>query len=395
MCASNMASRQDLDKAKVALKKLVAMTGHTEGSKEQASHALRQLFRSNGLAPKSGDHPEMDAKLATLLDRVLKHGTAGTAKLEAPAPAMESPVELAEKMGDEVVKQPLPEIPKRRLVLPQEGGLAAPMKVRVKEARKALQAKDAMVTQLTHKLKLCRKEVWALQCETNAADVKVGRILLQREAELPERFRQQLAELKVKEEALADQLSEARANAQRWASVAKRQDAMLQQEREERSDVQSILAKHPAGVVFFSPGADSDSEEETGKRRNATEVTLGSSDEDSYRPPRTGAAAKARAHSDDSSESSGSADSLDLPGTGATGTTERPALEPSAAVGAVLGKYRSVTYGKQRGVTLGTAKAKAVPPLPTLQTRKLEEADEVYSDISEDIPESLLRLVRG
>lgn len=69
------------------------------------------------------------------------------------------------------------------------------------------------------------------------------------------------------EDALADELSQARANAQRWASagssfchlllgvqVAKRQDAMLQQEREEqRGDAQSILAKHPAGEVFWSP----------------------------------------------------------------------------------------------------------------------------------------------
>ena len=36
------------------------------------------------------------------------------------------------------------------------------------------------------------------------------------------------------QEEIADQLSTARANAQRWASVAKRQDAMLQQDRSGR-----------------------------------------------------------------------------------------------------------------------------------------------------------------
>lgn len=46
------------------------------------------------------------------------------------------------------------------------------MKVRVKDARKALQKRDQQVTQLTASLKQCRKEVWDLQCEANAADLK-------------------------------------------------------------------------------------------------------------------------------------------------------------------------------------------------------------------------------
>ena len=46
------------------------------------------------------------------------------------------------------------------------------MKVRVKDARKALQKRDQTVTQLTASLKQCRKEVWDLQCEANAADLK-------------------------------------------------------------------------------------------------------------------------------------------------------------------------------------------------------------------------------
>ena len=83
------------------------------------------------------------------------------------------------------------------------------------------------------------------------------------------------------EEALADELSQARASTQRWASVAKRQDLMLQQEREEqRGDAQSILAKHPAGEVFWSLASDSESDEEPRRRPGPSEVTLGSSDEE-------------------------------------------------------------------------------------------------------------------
>eukprot|EP00434_Breviolum_minutum_P032791 symbB.v1.2.028999.t2/scaffold3118.1/size63164/6 len=219
----------ELDKAKVALRKLVAMSapanGKTtsEGSKEQASQALRQLFRRNGV-PKSGDEAgEMELPGSAAASSSTRRPPGSTGPVE-------SPEELAEKMGPEPYKRPLPELPKRPLVLKEEGGFSAPMKLKVIEARKALQKKDQTVTQLTLSLKQCRKEVWKLQCEANAADMKVARLLEKREGELPEDFRDELERLKDKEEELADQLSSARANAQRWASVAKRQDAMLQQD---------------------------------------------------------------------------------------------------------------------------------------------------------------------
>jgi len=360
----------ELDKAKVALRKLVAMSapanGKTtsEGSKEQASQALRQLFRRNGV-PKSGDEAgEMEVKFATLLDRVLKpaSGSAAASSSTRRPPGstgpVESPEELAEKMGPEPYKRPLPELPKRPLVLKEEGGFSAPMKLKVIEARKALQKKDQTVTQLTLSLKQCRKEVWKLQCEANAADMKVARLLEKREGELPEDFRDELERLKDKEEELADQLSSARANAQRWASVAKRQDAMLQQEREEqRGDAHSILAKHPAGEVFWTFASDSESEDASPRRR--PEVTRsGSSDEDSDRPAAKG---KAKAPSYSSESASSGDDSIDLPGTGPSGPSQ---------------------------VTASFAKAKASPTVPPIPAR---DADEVYSEISEDIediPES-------
>lgn len=360
----------ELDKAKIALRKLMAMSktangnATSEGSKEQASQALRQLFRRNGAAKDdAGEAGEIDVKLATLLDRVLKPtGASSSSSSKGPMPvtkpAMETPEELAEKMGPEPYRKPLPDIPKRRLVLPEEGGLSAPMKVKVKEARKALQKKDQTVTQLTLSLKQCRKQVWDLQCEANAADMKVARMLQKREGELPEEYREELERLKDKEEEIADQLSTARANAQRWASVAKRQDAMLQQEREEqRGDAHTILAKHPAGEVFWTFGSDSDSEEASPARRRdgPTEVTRdGSSDEDSYRPMAKG---KAKAPSYSSDSASSGDDSIDLPGTGPVGSS---------------------------GPSGPSAKAKAVPAVPIVSAH---DADDV-SEISEDIPES-------
>lgn len=363
----------ELDKAKIALRKLMAMStangnATSEGSKEQASQALRQLFRRNGAA-KDDAGGEMDVKFATLLDRVLKPpGASSSSSSKGPGPmpvtkpAMESPEELAEKMGPEPYRKPLSEMPKRRLVLPEEGGLSAPMKVKVKEARKALQKKDQSVTQLTLRLKQCRKQVWDLQCEANAADMKVARMLQKREGELPEEYREELERLKDKEEEIADQLSTARANAQRWASVAKRQDAMLQQEREEqRGDAHTILAKHPAGEVFWTFGSDSDSEEASPARRRdgPTEVTRdgdGSSDEDSYRPMAKG---KAKAPSYSSDTASSGDDSIDLPGTGPVGSSG-----PSGPSGP-------------------SVKAKAAP-VPVVSAHDVDDV----SEISEDIPES-------
>ncbi|CAK9106904.1 GDT1-like protein 1 [Durusdinium trenchii] len=386
----------------------------SEGSKEQASQALRQLFRSNGLA-KSGDvsgHPEIDVKLAALLDRVLKvpgdaSGSSSTPKSSAARMETwrtESPEELAEKMGPEPVRKPLPELPKKRLVLPEEGGLSAPMKVRVKNACEALEKKDKTVTQLTLNLKQCRKEVWKLQCEANAADMKVARLLQKREGELPEEYREELERLKDKEEALADQLSHARANAQRWASVAKRQDAMLQQEREEqRGDAHSILAKHPAGEVFWSQESDSESEEER-RRPGPSEVTLGSSDEESPRGSYPAAKGKSRPRSY-SSDSASSGDSLGLDGPTSTAAavtakavpplpelSKTQKLQEDADEGASSISGDSLDLpGTGPTPTTTAVTAKAVPPLAQLpKTQRLPEddEDEIYSEIESDIQES-------
>jgi len=264
--------------------------------------------------------------------------------------------------------------------------MLASVRVKVLEASKALRAKDNMVTQLTQKLKQCRKEVWDLQCEANAADLRVARILQQNSAKLPENYRREFEELKEKEEELADVLAVARAEAQRWASVAKRQDAMLQQEREEQrgADAKSILMKHPAGEVFWMPGPDSDSEDDAAMmpvRRRAEDVTLGSSDEDSDRQPTRADLAKAKARFEaerrlDDSDSP-SDDSID---------EVRPIRSGPGAV-------RETKQDKEEATKISTPPAtKAVPPLPGLSSLPggrpgYDDVEEVYSDdsISEDI----------
>ncbi|CAE7237778.1 unnamed protein product, partial [Symbiodinium microadriaticum] len=356
------------------------------GSREQASLALRELCR--GLVPKSGEQDinEMDAKFQALLEKILaQRGELAPAPV-ASAVSAEDPLELAEKLGPEPVEAKKPEPLRRRLVLTEEGGMLASVRVKVLEASKALRAKDNMVTQLTQKLKQCRKEVWDLQCEANAADLRVARILQQNSEKLPEKYRREFEELKEKEEELADVLAVARAEAQRWASVAKRQDAMLQQEREEQrgADAKSILMKHPAGEVFWMPGPDSDSEDDAAMmqvRRRAEDVNLGSSDEDSDRQPTRADLAKAKARFEaerrlDDSDSP-SDDSID---------EVRPIRSGQGAV-------RETKQDKEEATSISTPPAtKAVPPLPGLSSLPggrpgYDDVEEVYSDdsISEDI----------
>lgn len=385
--------------ASTALRKLMTLSksGSTKsstdatGSREQASLALRELCR--GLVPKSGEQDinEMDAKFQALLEKILAQrgelvpAPAATSAPVAPLSA-EGPEELAAKLGPEPVEEKKPEPLRRRLVLTEEGGMLASVRVKVLEASKALRAKDNMVTQLTQKLKQCRKEVWDLQCEANAADLRVARILQQNSAKLPENYRREFEELKEKEEELADVLAVARAEAQRWASVAKRQDAMLQQEREEQrgADAKSILMKHPAGEVFWMPGPDSDSEDDAAMmpvRRRAEDVTLGSSDEDSDRQPTRADLAKAKARFEaerrlDDSDSP-SDDSID---------EVRPIRSGPGAV-------RETKQDKEEATNISTPPAtKAVPPLPGLSSLPggrpgYDDVEEVYSDdsISEDI----------
>ncbi|CAE7213718.1 unnamed protein product [Symbiodinium sp. KB8] len=392
----SMASARE-DKAKMAssaLRKLMALSksgsaksgSDAAGSREQASLALRELCR--GLVPKSGEQDinEMDAKFQALLEKILaQRGELAPAPV-ASAVSAEDPLELAEKLGPEPVEAKKPEPLRRRLVLTEEGGMLASVRVKVLEASKALRAKDNMVTQLTQKLKQCRKEVWDLQCEANAADLRVARILQQNSEKLPEKYRREFEELKEKEEELADVLAVARAEAQRWASVAKRQDAMLQQEREEQrgADAKSILMKHPAGEVFWMPGPDSDSEDDAAMmqvRRRAEDVNLGSSDEDSDRQPTRADLAKAKARFEaerrlDDSDSP-SDDSID---------EVRPIRSGQGAV-------RETKQDKEEATSISTPPAtKAVPPLPGLSSLPggrpgYDDVEEVYSDdsISEDI----------
>ncbi|CAE7513450.1 unnamed protein product [Symbiodinium natans] len=368
-----------------ALQKLVTMTksassSRDTGSREQASVALRQLFGASGLSWKSGDQDinEMDTKLQALLEKILAQRGEPVAATSTPPVSSESVEELVAKLGPESLEPKKPEPPRRRLVLTEEGGMLASVRVKVLEASKALRAKDNTVTQLTQKLKQCRKEVWDLQCEANAADLRVARILQQHAETLPEKYRKEFEELKEKEEELADELAVARAEAQRWASVAKRQDAMLQQEREEQrgADAKSILMKHPAGEVFWMPGPDSDSEDDAAAimkmRGRAEDVNLASSDEESDRPTRADLAkAKARFEAErrlDDSDSP-SDDSIDEP--------VRPIRIEQGA--------REAKPDKEEAPKAFSPPAKTVPPLPGLSSLPARPG---FDDAEEDVGSS-------
>lgn len=153
------------------------------------------------------------------------------------------------------------------------------------------------MTRVTRELKQCRSCLWNIQREQSAAEAQLANIIRARIVELPAEVRDEELLVDRKERQLAQELSEARANAARWWSIAKRQDAMLQQEREAQrgGDAHRILALHPAGEVFLQAAhPDSDSEEgfygddqfyggglrQVDRRQVQESVSLGSSDED-------------------------------------------------------------------------------------------------------------------
>jgi len=225
----------------------------------------------------------------------------------ADSVAVEHPdpqVLLAAMVPEGELKMPPPPAPRRSVVQTEEA--AANLRNQVKEMRRMLESRDKSVTDLTRRLKLCRINIWTKQKEQNAAEVKLSQILAERSQELPESAHKESEQVEQQETLLAEELGEARASASHWASTAKRQDGMLQQERDSQKggDAQSILAKHPAGEVFL-PWQRDDSDSEDGEsargggdrdrrryeqRRGREDVSLGSSDEEEEDFPSRGGA---------------------------------------------------------------------------------------------------------
>lgn len=307
--------------AKAALKSLLAATQSSRSKenssanqdKDKAGLALRQLFRTDfirALQPAEADvrQADIEAKLSRLVEKASKNGTNGQKDLTFKPPArvsetqqkpprkpMQDLHELCEKLGPEPYEKPSPAPPRRSVVVEDEAGRSAGAKLRLLKARRELSSMDKQVSQLTRNLRECRKSVWEQQRVLDNADYHCSRLISEHADEFPPADRKELEELDTKCSKLSEELSEARTEHARWLAVAKRQDGMLQQEREAQKggDAQAILAKHPAGEVFLPPmPPDSDSEDEPEPRRRPTqqqqqhrrneEVSLGSgsSDED-------------------------------------------------------------------------------------------------------------------
>lgn len=181
--------------------------------------------------------------------------------------------------------------PWRSLVVKGEGQAAKALRVQVQEARSCLHNFDKEVTSLTQELKKSRTRMWVQQREHCNTEAQLEGLLRERRSAISSELLQEEERLRQQETQLNHELNEVRASIVRWSQVAKRQDAMLQQDRDaQRPDAQRILAKHPAGEIFWpNMAADTDSEDgyDDGPKRGAwnrgggqEDISLGSSDED-------------------------------------------------------------------------------------------------------------------
>mmetsp|Transcript_160139 Transcript_160139/g.282418 ORF Transcript_160139/g.282418 Transcript_160139/m.282418 type:complete len:486 (+) Transcript_160139:82-1539(+) len=303
---------------------------------EQAGMALRHLFRAEIQKalhpPKAATRmEEMHGQISRLLDQVAPADKMETnqdgAQTQSPKSGMSfrpperkgraaqmvdiaaqtdpllTPMRFVDPPANEIPPQEelQPEGARRlKLVFQENNREAENLRNNVKQARSRLQVLDAETTRLTRELKLCRKSLWEQQREQSNTDGKISSIIAQRAADLDEEQGKELVRLEEEERSLAQELSEARQVAGKWSNIARRQEEMLKQERDQakEDDVHKILLRHPAGEVFLPPmlpndGSDDMSDDEYYRdaprgpfrgRRDEEEPTLASSDEDDYRP---------------------------------------------------------------------------------------------------------------
>lgn len=171
-----------------------------------------------------------------------------------PAAAIPKSFEPPNRRGD-----PPPRVPERRKLTIDGGIEAKGLRKEVTDARGRLFKLDSETTSLQVELKKTRTVLWEKQREQCSAEARIGKTLEGRASELGPKIREEEEKLLEEERGLARELSEVRAVAAHWISVAKRQDAMLQQEREQGREKESsshwpqALMKHPCGEVFGLP----------------------------------------------------------------------------------------------------------------------------------------------
>lgn len=271
--------------------------------------------------------------------------------------------------------------PRRPLVVEDPGDDAEYLRKKVEEMRRRLFLLDKQVTGLTREVRESRSAIWGQQRDQNCNELRLADTLAQRRDELRPEVCSEDEKLEEEERRLAQELSEARARVVRWGGVAKRQDSVMQQEREARDDLGALLKKHPAGDVFTLPVGEGDSDEEfppsrgrspsnraAPKRRAHVSVTLSdaedsedeegrrgaarsrrsSEDEREFVPPNAQQRRKASSDRDEDDESVSDGSSVTSPsGLSASGRTmnpsggESPACSPSGARGLDAGLARA------------------------------------------------------
>eukprot|EP00929_Paragymnodinium_shiwhaense_P113687 TRINITY_DN81995_c0_g1_i1.p1 TRINITY_DN81995_c0_g1~~TRINITY_DN81995_c0_g1_i1.p1 ORF type:complete len:411 (-),score=109.00 TRINITY_DN81995_c0_g1_i1:143-1375(-) len=270
---------------------------------------------------------------------------------------------------------------------------------------------DAEVTRLTRSLRMMQRTNMQTRCRWAATEEKISVFMA---SSLGDGKKAQLDDCKsarTEESEKSKVLDGARTQAGKWASVARRQDAMLQQEREAQKgvDMQSVFARHTSGAIFLQPPAvpyndSSDDEAQQHWRRDPGASwqgngSLTSSDEDDVMPKsRPGLASQAAA-----------ADHPASPSEASSRSSASPPISPAAKPSAMAGKRHTLssseseddasTDPKSRPAASASADGKkSATSTPTESRRSASkdnasakdgDADEVYEEsFEESIAES-------
>jgi hypothetical protein len=105
---------------------------------------------------------------------------------------------------------------------------------------------------------------WTQQRDLSACEAEVTRLLRESTDGVPQAVLVEADELLLEDAELSTKLADAQAGRNKWASVAKKLDANLQQELDQQKshDIMALFARHPAGEVSIPRGyLENDNEE--------------------------------------------------------------------------------------------------------------------------------------
>lgn len=287
---------------------------------------------------------------------------------------------------------------------------AVQLRQEVDETRRKLGRLDAETTRLVARLKASRESFVDQVREHTRTEERIASYVKANAAQLPPDALKKEEEMKREAGRLALELSEAKTEAGKWFSVARRQEEMLQQEREAANgDESSVLAKHPSGEVFLLPYPPEDGSEDGyygGPPRRGgrgQDVALASSDEEEQPrrtplpPPPPGQRWRALGREGDDSSNADSASPSGSSGPPSSGPS--PSGDAGSRVAASLARANAAEAAgcggdssddERGGGALAGAGAsrRAVPPLPQLRGQPRGGADSAEEVSSEDGPPS-------